>query len=241
VEKLLTDSKRTGGAVLIRNEFVQQGPRGSRRAGPLARFIRAGAKRALNQYLLLLALASARGDDPKHPWHVRRAGEVWHRALGFPESEKPATIVSKHWRWLADAQLIKPGRKGRLSAPALLREDGSGTGYESPTGKAGDTYFKLPFAYWLDATPWYRELELPGIAMLLVALNEGGPFELPVARVPEWYGISKDTAMRGLRELRRRDLLGVTIGWKQTGFVEGFYTQERTYTLLPPFDPEARK
>ncbi len=44
-------------------------------------------------------------------------------------------------------------------------------------------------------------LSLPGKAVLLIAHSLRPGFALPVEKAPEWYGISADTAQRGLAEL----------------------------------------
>ncbi|HEY9287496.1 MAG TPA: hypothetical protein VIT43_05695 [Candidatus Dormibacteraeota bacterium] len=49
-------------------------------------------------------------------------------------------------------------------------------------------------------------LRMPGKAMLLIALGEMEEFELQVARVPKYYGISAETAERGFQELVRANL-----------------------------------
>lgn len=233
IAHLLHDSKRTGKAAPLRHLFVQ---REDRSPAVLARFVKAGALRALQQYLLLVALATA------EPFTVGRSAIVWHRALGFPETTSPSATVSKNWRWLADERLISTGRRGRLSEPKLLREDASGEPYTPPDGKRrADRYFTIPFEYWLDDPAWYRELSLPEVAMLLVALSQPDDFILPLDKVPAWYGISRDTARRGLRGLYQRDVLTRRIGWKETNFVEGFYAEERFYTLAKPFGPKGRK
>lgn len=197
IARLLHASKRTGKAVPLRNLFVQSED-GS--PGVLAPFVKAGALRALQQYLLLVALATA------EPYTVSRSALVWHRALGFPDTTSPSATVSKNWRWLADHDLISTGRRRRLSEPKLLREDGSGEPYTPPDGKNPvDRYFTIPFEYWLADPPWYRELSLPEVAMLLVARSLPDDFILPVDKAPAWYGISRDTARRGLRGLYQRD------------------------------------
>jgi hypothetical protein len=85
----------------------------------------------------------------------------------------------------------------------LLKENGSGDEY-SPPGPS-DPYFQLPLVYWLDDD--YLRLKTPGKAILLIGLGEQEEFELPVARVRSWYGISQETALRGFEELVRAGLI----------------------------------
>jgi hypothetical protein len=120
--------------------------------------------------------------------------------------------MTKIWRWLEKHDLIERGRRGRQSAPKLLREDGTSKPYEPPSG-TDDSYFRVPFAFWLeddDEQPPYRCLSLAGKVMLLIALSRSQKtFSLKAVRAPAWYGISEDTAGRGLRELCEQNFLTV--------------------------------
>lgn len=190
----------------IRGAFLQGGTPRRPRPGPLAEFTHSGAHRALDIYLLVLALATG------EPYDVRRDAGVWVRLLGLPQGENDAATITKLWRWLADHDLIERGRNGRQSAPKLLREDGSGEPYLPPTGH-GDPYFRIPFAFWLEDygdQPPYLCLSLAAKAMLLIALSrKPRTFPLKAARMPAWYGISEDIAGKGLRELCERHFLTV--------------------------------
>src|SRR4051795_1819610 len=76
VYALLTGSRRS--AVPIRRAFVQSGsPRRGAGPGPLAAFVKAHHVRALDQYLLFHAVASA------PPYNVARESRIWARALGL--------------------------------------------------------------------------------------------------------------------------------------------------------------
>lgn len=101
-----------------------------------------------------------------------------------------------------------PARKGRLAQITALREDGSRQPYTYPRGGRGDDrYFQLPYAYWTDEHAWHTNLSFPAKVMLLIALSLTPPFLLPTEKAPRWYGISTDSAERGLRELRKASLL----------------------------------
>ncbi len=61
--------------------------------------------------------------------------------------------------------------------------------------------------------------------MLLVAHHQREGFYLPAEKALPWYGISGDSAARGLRELRDMDLLTCRQDWiknqrSETGWVE---------------------
>lgn len=221
---MLAGSKRISNAVPVRSTFVQQGRRGSRRRGPLADFVSARDEIALD--LLLLALASA--SAPPHD--VLRPTEVWLRALGRdPRSKSSAAAVSRAWKRLEERRLITRVRQGRLLRVELRREDGSGDAYAYPTGSSSDLYFKLPFAYWTENL--HNTLTLRAKTMLLIGLSLPDGFVLPYERVPDWYGVSADTAQRGFRELSEKDLLEVETGYKAAPLTAQGWTEERRYTL----------
>jgi hypothetical protein len=199
--------------------------------GPLAFFTSAGAHRPLDCYLLLLALATG------EPYDVARDAGVWIRLLGLPQSKNDAATMTKVWGWLAKHGLIERGRRGRQSAPKLLREDGSGEPYTPPVGH-NDPYFRVPFEFWLEGANEkgpYRTLSLPAKAMLLIALSRPQPtFPLKAARVPSWYGISEDTAGKGLKELCERDFLTVNHQWVKDLNSASGWRKDPFYTRLWP-------
>jgi hypothetical protein len=225
---LLKRSQRRVQGAPLRRTFVQGGSQRNPKPGPLAQFAHAGAHRAFDAYLLLVALATGA------PYDVGRDAGVWIRLLGLPQGENDAATMTKVWRWLADHDLIERTRRGRQSAPKLLREDGSRKPYEPPSGQ-GDPYFRVPFAFWLendDGLPPYRQLSLAAKTMLLIALSRSNrTFAFKAARAPAWYGISEDTAGKGLRELCEYNFLTVDkrhvkdlnsgTGWR----TEPFYTR----------------
>jgi hypothetical protein len=239
IELLLTRSLRPKDAVPIRNSFVQQGPQGKPRPGPLASFVTQRRERALELFLLAHAVASG-GDFSVTEWAT-----TWARSLGmFDESSGP-TLVSRNWRWLAEQRLVdrSRGEKGRTRI-TVLREDGKGKPYSHPHGKNKKTarYFQLPFDYWLSPAQWHTALSLPGKAMLLVTLSlTRARFPMPQGRVQEWYGLSEDTAARGLMELRKTGALEVAAKelypslQSRTGYAEQYI-----YELRPPFDLKSR-
>ncbi|MGH8900114.1 MAG: hypothetical protein ACRDYA_00135 [Egibacteraceae bacterium] len=104
--------------------------------------------------------------------------------------------VSKIWTRLEGRKLIERGKRhGRTASIVLKREDGSGEDYTRPTGRGGDTFFKLPHAFWLDG--WHEKLDLPATAMLLIALSRLDGFSLPYEKAKDWYGVSRDSAKDG--------------------------------------------
>lgn len=232
VDDLLRTSGRRSNSVPLRRVFVQQGSQREPQPGPLAVLLRSHDERGLDLYLLHHAVASA------EPWDVTRDARVWARALGLHlDGDAGVAAVSKIWRRLEETHaLIRRERRGRLAKITALREDGLGKVYTYPSGsKRDERYFKLPYDYWTAEKRWYRILPFRAKAMLLVSLSLPAGFVLPTHRVPDWYGISADSADRGLRELDRAGLLRREITVKKAPQAPLGIAQEYHHTLLPPF------
>ena len=185
-------------------------------------------RRATALDLYLLFHASACGGE----FDTRLHAKVWARALGFSESSRhSASVISRNWRWLQEAGLVRKVRDRRLLNVTLLREDASGEDYTHP-GKSGN-YFKLSHEYWLGG--WQAKLDLPAKAALLILLSRKPGSDLPQERAPEWYGISADTLGRGLRTLQDHNLLRTSVLTKQAPLSPLGYSWEQKYWLLEPF------
>lgn len=216
---------------------MQQPPTADQRPSLLADFVRRRDQRALNTYLLILAVNSS--GDNSDGWSTTEYAATWARACGMTsaaELKSATSAFSKTLRRLRERKLItsqKVGRSRKVQV-GLLREDGSGDPYSRP-GKDGqaragkDTYLKLPNSYWLQR--WNERLSLPGLAMLLVALHAKDSFELPTERVPEWYGWSADTAERGFAELIRLRVLTKATRLAKAPLSPTGLTAVNTYTL----------
>jgi len=231
----------------LRRVFLQYvTPEGVRSGSKLADLVRTGDSLALRLYLIAVLKASS------SPWDTALPAAVWARALGHPSpTSKGATgAISKAWRRLDEHKLIRRGRYNRMAQITLLREDGSGTGYTHPGDKdtrtdSVDGYFKVPDALWrLGPKPgerWVRELTIPELAMLLISLSLNDGFRLPIEDAPSWYGVSADTAQRGLAGLRSRGILEVDTRTKTAPLSPTGTTTEHRYTLQPPFGPIGRQ
>jgi hypothetical protein len=229
VDDLLRTSARRSRSVPLRRPFVQQGRQGAPEPGPLAALVKAHDERALDLFLLHRAVASA------DPWDVTRDARVWSRTLGLPDDSAAATsAVSRTWHRLdSNYKLIDRQRQGRLAKIISLREDGSGEKYTYPRGTARDErYLKLPYGYWDTEDRWYRALPFVAKVMLLVALSLPEGFVLPAERVPRWYGISGDTADRGLRALNKAGLLQRELKVKKAPQAPRGTTQEGAVALV---------
>jgi hypothetical protein len=239
VAALLDASKRPSRRVNIRNVFVQGGDQKHPIPGPLAQMVRSLDVGGLDLYLLHRALVSS------EPWTSRALqSSVWARALGLHnDSDGGAAVVSKTWKRLATKyQLIERGRSGRIAVFTSLREDGSGQPYTSPNGSSRDErFFTLPFEYWTAEDAWYRSLPLPAKAVLLIGSTLKPDFVLPTVRAKDWYGISTETAQRGLRHLREVGLIHRRTVLRPTPLGPTMTTQEFHYTLRPPFGRQAKK
>jgi hypothetical protein len=234
IAALLARSRRD--AVPLRRTFVQQGTPRQPVPGPLSEFVRRHDDRALELYLLFRAVASA------PPWNVDASTRLWARTLDLGATRSAVSAVSRAWRRLEVYRLVKRQRaRGQLSIVALL-DDGSGGPYAHPSAQGRrEPYFKLPFAYWANEEAWHRRLNLAETAMLLIALSLADDFVLPYRMARRWYGVSPDTAERGLRGLQDRGLLQSEIAYKSAPLAPAGYAEERRYTLLPPFGPRGRR
>jgi hypothetical protein len=227
LEGLLAQTKRL--FTPIRKTFVQQGRGASTEPGPLSSFLHSHDARGLDFYLLLHAMASA------EPWNCDYPAGTWVRALGLAKGAEPTSArgaVSKITRRLVKRNLITRGRAGRTSSLTLLREDGSAEAYDHP-GPRREPYLKLPHAYWLLGH--HADLSLPAKAMLLVAHHQRDGFYLPAEKAKPWYGISADSALRGLSELGKHGLITWRQEWIKNQRSDTGWIEQRHYTLTGPY------
>jgi len=228
VADLLTSANRRGpdAAVPVRRSFVQRGTLSAPEPGLLATLVHNGDQRGLDLYLLLKAVASSA------PYNSHRGAAVWARALRHTSKSASPQTISKIWRRLDDLNLVQRDRVGRLADITLLSEDGSGLPYIHPAEQR-EPYLQLPVAYWLsDDEKWCSTLTLPAKAMLLIALSLRPGFILPVEKVPNWYGISADSAQRGLAELERRTALERRRVKKKASLTPLGFTTDSHFTLI---------
>jgi hypothetical protein len=134
-------------------------------------------------------------------------------------------------------RLIESERQGRWRRVTLLMDDGSGRPYRHPGDKGlaeerGD-YFKLPYSYWRGR--FNNRLGLPAKAVLLIALSLQDDFVLPTERGAGWYGLSRDTVRKGLRDLRLLGILSMREVQKDAPLTAKGFTLERHYMLRDPF------
>lgn len=236
-EILLTRSGRCFAP--IPKVFIQKPGRASaERAGLLANFVRRGDKRGLVAFLLLQSIISS--GDHEHGWSTTLPLKVWARAMNTVATASGASATSAATKILSRLEqrgLVQRQRsgRGRQVRVTLLAADGSGAPYVRPTGKTQeDRFLKLSHRLWTDG--WDERLSLPALAMLLIVLHEKPWAALPTEKMPEWYGVSADTAQRGLKELEEWGLVwvdqrSVTAPLSPTGLAI-----RNHYNVRAPFD-----
>ena len=231
IDKHLDLSKRKGRVPVVK-AFVRPGPKHV--TTPLAELVRRQDRSLLDLYLLTLV----RAVSPRRPGEVISVGPyaagVWARMVGFDDGK-----VSSVSRVLRRGQEQWPHLLTRSSGPAGItvfpcREEGDGKPYER-SGGAGRPYLQLPLEYWRD--DWDRLLTLPAKAMLLVLLSREDWSELNLEHVPERYALKRDTAERGLHELKRLDLLEQRIEDRPRPLTVSGFQRIVRYRLRPPFGP----
>lgn len=227
VAELLKTAGRNGpdAAAPVRRLFVQRGSQSAPEAGLLAAFVRNGDQRGLDLFLLLKATASS------PPFDSHRSAAVWARALLHSSPSASPQTVSKIWKRLEGLKLVRRGRHGRLANVTLLCEDGSGRPYVHPADD-NEAYLQVPVAYWLSDENWCSTLSLPAKAVMLIGLSLPPGFVLPVERVPEWYGISADSAQRGISELEKRSVLQRHRTKRKAPLAPLGFTTDSHYTLV---------
>jgi len=225
----------------LRTQFLQAADKqGVKTPGPLASFVQRQDPQALRLYLLALTKASSK------PWETALPAAVWARALNLdlPESKSAVSKISKMWKRIEGRGLIERRRFKRMAHVHLLKEDGSGDPYDLPHN-VGDRYFRLPTVFFTDGPSaeerWYLTLNLAEISMLLIARSLGDGFRLPFEDMPAWYGISADTALKGLHGLADHHLIRIDKFYKKAPLAAKGFTLENHYTLLAPFGPVGRR
>lgn len=230
IKLLLDRSQRPTRTVPIRRTFLQQGAStGPKTPGPLHDLVRRSQRRSFDLLMLVSAVTSG-GDFSVTEWST-----TWARSLGIFDEASGTTTVSRAWKVLEELNLItrKRGKEGK-TVITKLNEDGSGLAYSPPTG---EPYFQLPFEYWDNN--WHNTLTLPGKAMLLIASSQRkSQFTLPQERMPDWYGISADTAGKGIKELMSHNILiHAADEWYDTLATRTGRASRPLYALWPPFSP----
>ncbi len=187
----------------------------------LAQLLRGGRGGTVRLKLLLSMLWIA-GNPPHDTTFPSRA---WAELLGLPDAEvNGARRVADAIRWLEAHALVevehRPGAPARVF---LLDESGSEERYEIPgtveadkkTGKIGegDWYVNLEPGFWTSG--WLATLSAVAIAALLVLedlaeiKDKRSALWLSGKRRTDRYGLSEDSWIRGIKELKEHGIITV--------------------------------
>ena len=199
----------------LRKTFVQRpkdsGPQADRpspRASVLSDLVHGRHQRPLDLLLLLHALQPILEGSPLKlaTWATMMSAVTPCTASG----------VSRAIDTLIDRDLVRREGSGHSPELRLLREDGEGEPWvkAGSTSEAGPGYFVVPHEYWTAGV--YKQLHMPGKAMLLITLAETQnpktpSFHMAYERATDWYGVSERTAERGFGELSRAGLLRMKV------------------------------
>jgi hypothetical protein len=226
------------GYVPLRKEFVQLRRGRTDRASVLAKLVGARQLRALQALLLAHAMEPTLRSDPYLPL------ATWATLLSTPTRSCNTRQASEALNALAHRNLLERSDRGTSAKVELLREDGTGEPWV-PAGTDDDVgpgFFTVPHE--LFTSGLMDQLNLPGLAMLLLGLhdtNQHPVFTVPVEKVRGWYGFSERTAERGYREL---EVAGVMRAHRQMvrdprspiGLRPEYHR-----TLLGPYETQVRK
>jgi hypothetical protein len=236
-EHLLKLSGR--GYTVVRHILRQQPDDVSNRASVLGPIVTDRKRRALQLYLLLLAVWGwLDGKDELMP-----AG-VWARALTTEKGRRwTPTNVSAAWADLEARGLIERRRLQHGLVVKPRREDGKAA-YTQP-GKVKrdrrETYFVLPAEFWTGE--WFEKLTLPGLAMLLIIAGETSD-KMEVWLTNEdagrWYGMSPRSVEAGIKDLEVHGLLKERTEWIKAPLSAVGSTKRHWYSLSAEFSYTAR-
>jgi hypothetical protein len=221
--------------VPLRKTFLQQRDEDKNPIpGPFADLVKRGVPSTINQLLLLHARAAGRPLVEGLNYDVAFTSRVWARLLDLPDDDASLRMIGRNWAALRELKLVTTRRVGRTIVATPLREDGSGEPYSHPK-ETKDAYLKIPYAFWLDGLA--SGLRVPALALVLIARSTTDWFPLPFNKGPAWYGIAASTVERGLRDLRRADLIEANFTWRKTPLSDSGWTKDMRYRLKSPLGP----
>lgn len=242
VERALGFTKRR--VVPVRRVFLQTSlgttaPDGTRRS-LLSEFARDTT--TLDCYLWIAALASASASEDG-TYRAEYPAATWAQLAGLAEH---AELDAAKTRWskavtrLVALKLIERARKGGKNQASylLLHEDGSGNTYTRPTTRGHGNWFTIPHNYWLEG--WDLKLSSPEKLMLLIALDQQDGFDISPERVPDWYGLSRNTAQRGYKGLVSNGILDAKTTWVAEPKSPTGWKKVVRYTTVGPWARAAR-
>ena len=213
---------------------------------------RNGARTRLALLLTLLWVCAkpTYGQDGTATYRTHRPSSQLAELIGFEHTGKSSSALRASSeavdRALHDLQgrgylQISSGGAGQRREVVLLREDLTGSGYSVPSG-GDDSYIRVPEHLWRTGT--LSELNAPGIAMLLVALELTKTAQqaliLTESFVKERYGLSNSTRRRGLEELVSLGVLDCTQRRERADGEDGKIRSLNVYTMNENYLPRPR-
>ena len=230
-------------SVPLRKTFVQAERGTTPRHGPLHQFLSGGDVRGLRAYLIVVASASAENDDG---WSTTLDSLVFARLFDTTDHATPASARTGAWRTLqrleARGLLTCTRERGsRKIKVTLLREDGSGRPYTRPDGKdLEDRFINLPTRFWNEGHD--EKLDIPAFAMLLAVARDKPWSSFPAEHMPEWYGWSADTTLRGLQKIVDLGLVERRVNFRPATLTAAVgFTKFYQYRLVGWMRPKPRK
>jgi len=162
------------------------------------------------------------------PYSSQRPASWWAELIGLDDPVKGPRTVTANFQELARRGFIaiEPGQPGMANVVTLLDDLARpGEPYLRPDGKSG-SYFRVPDRLW--TTGAIARLSGPGLAMYLIVLSyhhrpagvehpPGEGVRTPAAP-PVWFspkgfserhGLSEDTRLAGIRDLRDAGMIEV--------------------------------
>lgn len=245
-DRLAASEKWARHYVVIRGLFVQH-PDQQRddRGSTLAMLVHERQHRALLLYLMLLSVWPWLHDDKvpleAHAWMYMlhsRANTRDERSLIWSES-----TLSRTWKYLESKELVVKGRgrKGRLRVAPRLEDASSDYTFPDGTKNWEQVYFTLPDRFWLNED--FARLDLPALAVLLIVAketNKKSEVRMTQEQMAEWYGISRPTVAKGLKQLRELGILNERIEWIPAKLSKIRTTQAVHYSLLGDYSTAER-
>jgi len=212
----------------VRRSFVTREGVGPTPLEAVMRAARGGAGGGRGGRTRLALLLSLWWVNSTPPYTSQRPASFWADLIGLDDPVKGPRTVAANLQELARRGFIaiKPGEPGMANDVALLDDRArSGEPYLRPDGKSG-SYFRVPEQLW--TTGAIARLSGPGLAMYLIVLSyhhrpdgmehpPGEGIRTPAAP-PVWFspkgfserhGLSEDTRLAGIRNLRNEGIIQV--------------------------------
>lgn len=245
----------------VRRSFVLRSGEGQN--SPLEDLMRAtrggagGGRGGRTRLALLLSLWWV---NSKAPYTSDRPNSWWGELIGIADPIRGSRTVAANLKELARRRfiLITPGEPGKANIVTLLDDQGrTGMPYVRPDGK-DSPFFRVPEQLW--TTGMIARLSGPGLVMYLMLLyyhrlpaaaeSDAGQRTRVPSAPPIWFspnsfaerhGLSEDTRLAGIQDLRNAGVIQVDSQLMDTVGPSGRSRFRRQFfTINPPFTPPLR-